>query len=75
MFLLWYDDTKKKPVEEKILEGVQRYIYRFGETPNVCLVHPSETVQASGMVIRQASYVRPNYYWIGVEAEAEQKAA
>ena len=67
MFLLWFDDTKKKPAEEKILEGVQRYVERFGETPNVCLVNPSEAVQAQGIVVRPTAYVRPNNYWIGVE--------
>ena len=75
MFLLWYDDTKKKPAEEKILEGVRRYIERFGETPNVCLVHPSEAVSAQGLMIRPTAYVRPNNYWIGVEEQAVKKKA
>ncbi len=71
MFLLWFDDTKKKPVEEKILEGVQRYVERFGQTPNVCLVNPGEAVQANGITVRPTAYVRPNNYWLGVEAASE----
>ena len=74
MYLLWYDDTKKKPTEEKILEGVQRYVERFAQTPNVCLVNPSEVVHAQGLMIRPTAYVRPNYYWIGVEKELAPKA-
>ncbi len=69
MFLLWYDDTKKKPVEAKILEGIERYIERFGETPNLCLINPSQAVQAQGIIVRPTTYVRPNNYWIGIEAE------
>lgn len=69
MYLLWYDDTKKKPTEDKILEGVQRYVERFGQTPNVCLVNPSEVILSNGITVRPASYVRPNHYWIGVETE------
>ena len=75
MFLLWYDDTKKKATEEKILEGVQRYKERFGENPNVCLVNPSQAVNAQGLIIRPTAHVRPNYYWIGVETAAARKAA
>ncbi len=75
MFLLWFDDTKKKPVEEKISEGISRYVERFGEAPNICLVNPSELVSAKGLLIRPAAYVRPNYYWIGVETESRRKAA
>ncbi len=74
MFLLWYDDTKKKPVEEKILEGIERYIERFGETPNLCLVNPSQAVQAQGIIVRPTTYVRPNNYWIGIEAEEVKRA-
>lgn len=70
MFLLWYDDTKKKSAEDKILEGVKRYVERFGETPNICLVSPSEMVQAQGLLVRPAAHVRPNNYWIGVESDA-----
>ncbi len=73
MFLLWYDDTKKKPAEEKILEGVQRYLERFGEAPNVCLVNPSEAIQAHGLLIRPTAHVRPNNYWIGVETDIKAK--
>lgn len=69
MYLLWYDDTKKKPTEDKILEGVQRYVERFGQTPNVCLVNPSEVILSNGITVRPASYVRLNHYWIGVETE------
>lgn len=70
MFLLWFDDTKKKATEDKILEGVQRYKERFGKAPNVCLVNPSEVVQTRGLTIRPTTYVRPNNYWIGVETDA-----
>lgn len=75
MYLLWFDDTKKKPTEEKILEGVQRYRERFGRAPNVCLVHPSQAVSAKGLAIRPTSHVRPNYYWIGREAAEGARAA
>lgn len=74
MFLLWYDDTKRKPVEEKIVEGIQRYVERFGETPNVCLVNPSEAVDSRVLTIRPTSYVRPNNYWIGVDTDNTKRA-
>ena len=76
MYLIWYDDTKKKATEEKILEGVERYIERFGETPNVCLVNPAQVVPAAGIDVRPTPYVRANNYWLGVErVSAPRKAA
>ena len=76
MFLIWYDDTKKKPTEAKIVEGVQRYLERFGEAPNVCLVNPSQAVSAAGLEVRPTPYVRANNYWLGVEkVEVARKAA
>ncbi|MEJ7652430.1 MAG: hypothetical protein WKH64_03275 [Chloroflexia bacterium] len=75
MFLMWFDDTKKKPVEEKILEGIERYVQRFGAAPDVCLVNPSEVVQAQGIAVRATHYVRPNHYWFGVEQPEPARAA
>ncbi len=75
MFLIWYDDTKKKPTEEKILEGVERYIERFGEPPNVCLVNPSDVVPTKGITVRPTTYVRANNYWLGVETAADVRKA
>ncbi|MFL5735626.1 MAG: hypothetical protein ACJ78Q_20915 [Chloroflexia bacterium] len=71
MFLGWFDDTPKKSVVEKIKEAVERYMVKFGEAPNVCLVSPGEVVTVDGVEVKAVEYVRPNHFWVGrVEAPA-----
>lgn len=68
MYLLWYDGDKRSPIGERIRQGMTRYLERFGEQPDLCVVNPSEQEAAESaglpLVIKTAAYVRPNYYWI-----------
>lgn len=67
MFLGWYDDTPKKSVAEKIEEAVERFVAKFGEKPNVCLVNADNVVTIDGIEVRSAPYIRPNHFWVGHE--------
>ncbi len=67
MFLGWYDDTPKKSVTEKIEEAIERFVAKFGEAPNVCLVNAENVVAIEGLEVKAAPYVRPNHFWIGRE--------
>ena len=78
MFLGWFDDTPKKSVTEKIEEAVERYVAKFGETPNVCLVNAANSTTCKGLVVKAVDYVRPNHFWVGrdesLEAEKVENA-
>ncbi|HUP28165.1 MAG TPA: hypothetical protein VM409_06990 [Chloroflexia bacterium] len=65
MFLGWFDDTRKKSAREKIEEAVERYVARFGENPNICLVNVDDMTAIDGMEVKVADYVRPNHFWVG----------
>jgi hypothetical protein len=65
MFLGWFDDTPKKSVQSKIEEAVERYIAKFGEDPNVCLVNAADTATFNNLEVRPVAYVRPNHFWVG----------
>ena len=65
MFLGWFDDTPKKSVQTKIEEAVERYIAKFGEDPNVCLVNSADAATVKNLEIRPVAYVRPNHFWVG----------
>ncbi len=67
MFLGWYDDTPKKSVKQKIEEAVERYLSKFGEEPNLCLVNASDETEYGGLKVKVVEYVRPNYFWVGRE--------
>src|SRR5690348_3283498 len=66
-FLGWFDDSAKKPVQTKIAEAVERFNYKFGFAPDVCLVHEGEEIEFPGVTIRPARHIRPNYFWVGRE--------
>ena len=65
MFLGWFDDEKKKSSAEKIEEAVERYVARFGEAPNICLVNAEDLATCDGVEVKVADYVRPNHFWVG----------
>ncbi len=67
MFLGWFDDTRKKDPAKKIEEAVERFIAKFGEKPNVCLVNEADLTTFKGLEVKVAEYVRPNHFWVGRE--------
>ncbi len=68
--LLWFDDDPRRPFEQKVEEAVERYVEKFGETPNACFVNPRslpENVHShAGVVIRAAPTVLPNHFLVGI---------
>lgn len=69
MFLGWFDDTPKKSVADKLEEAVERYVSRFGESPDLCLINEKDITTREDIEVRVVEYVRPNHFWIG-KAEA-----
>jgi hypothetical protein len=76
--LPWFDDSKKKTLEEKVDEAKAAYCAksRFaGKTPDTCFVHPSvlpegqESVQMNGVRIAARSTIPAYHLLIGVGSE------
>ena len=65
MFLGWFDDTPKKSTAEKLEEAVERYLAKFGEKPDLCLVNQKDATTYKGLDVRVVEYVRPNHFWVG----------
>ncbi|HEY0071861.1 MAG TPA: hypothetical protein VGE04_18020 [Chloroflexia bacterium] len=65
MFLGWFDDTPKKSAAEKLDEAVERYLAKFGEKPDLCLVNQKDATTHAGMEVKVVEYVRPNHFWVG----------
>ncbi len=65
MFLGWFDDTKQKSATKKIEEAVERYVAKFGEAPDICLVSQTDLTTYDGVEVKVADYVRPNHFWVG----------
>lgn len=70
--LLWYDP---RPVEIALPAAAARYVARWGQTPNVCYVHPAMTPEGKPESVNQvrvktSSLILKFHFWIGVEAVA-----
>jgi hypothetical protein len=80
MGMLWFDNDPKMDLQGKIKRAAEYYRNKYGQTPNLCFVHPcmltpeygSETRMA-GLMIRLNNAVRPNHFWIGIEAKTPEK--
>jgi len=72
--LLWFDNTPNRAIGDKIKQAVERYQVRLQRQPTVCYVNASQLgadqTEINGIAVRPAAYIRPHYFWLGVEAEA-----
>lgn len=75
MFFVWYDDTPKKPSEDKLREGIAAYIERFKIPPTLVLVNLAEQLSVPDMIVRCERTVQPNSFWIGREDGASEVSA
>lgn len=72
--LLWFDDDPRKQLQDKVLRAAAHYERKYGQTPNLCFVHPSafngngkRRVEKAGRVeIRAGRSVLPDHFWLGV---------
>ncbi len=67
MFLGWFDDTPKKSSSAKLEEALARYLAKFGEQADLCLVSAEDAPcpGAEGVEVHAVGYVRPNHFWVG----------
>lgn len=69
MYLWWFDDTPKKPIERKVEEAAAAYRERTGHGGNIALVNPDEGASLpatfAGLAVQRESYIRVNNVWIG----------
>gem|GEM_PF-1820705 len=67
-YLGWYDDDSKKTATKKIDEGIERFAFKYANTPNICLTSAREAVSEHPRIrTRAVAHLRPNYYYIGFD--------
>jgi hypothetical protein len=74
-FFIWYDDTPKKPVVEKIQEAIAAYVKRFKARPNLILVNVVDHMELADVTVRSERTVQPNSFWVGREDGADLSTA
>ena len=74
--LLWFDDDPRKQLEEKVHRAAVYYERKYGQSPNLCFVHPSllngngKTKKAGKVEIRAGRSILPDHLWLGVVESA-----
>ena len=75
LYFVWYDDSAKKPVVEKIQEAIAAYVTRFAIQPSLLLVNAADHMELTDMLVRSERTVQPNTFWLGYEEIAEVPTA
>jgi len=75
LYFVWYDDSPKKPVAEKIQEAIAAYVTRFAIQPSLLLVNAVDHMEFTNVLVRAERTVQPNTFWLGFEEIAEAPTA
>jgi hypothetical protein len=71
--MLWFDNDPKTELNLKIDRAASYYRSKYGQTPNLCFVHPSMVKDGNGRLteieVRTNRSVLPNHFWIGVKTK------
>lgn len=84
--MLWFDNDKKRDLGAKVSRAAQYYRQKYGQTPNLCYVHPAmfrsngngngkektRKMVVAGVEVRPAPFVLRNHLWIGRDDEARE---
>jgi len=64
--MLWFDDRKDIPDEQKIAAALKFYEQKYGRRPNCCYIHSSTGAEIDQtelkLRIEVSQYILPNHY-------------
>ena len=76
--MLWLDDDKQRPFEEKVSRAADYYREKYGRFPELCLVNskmldedvvsPSENKKVGRIEVQPTQTVLPHHFWLGMKA-------
>ena len=68
--MLWLDDDKQRPFEEKVSRAADYYREKYGLLPELCLVNSSmvsiENKKVGRIEVQPTQTVLPNHFWLGM---------
>jgi hypothetical protein len=69
MYLSWQDTTHKKPIEQKVKEGIEIFLQRFGIKPTIILMNEQDLKHIDGYVTQSRTYIRRNIIYLGLQEQ------
>lgn len=74
--MLWFDNDKNSTLTNKVGQAAEYYHKKYGQQPNLCLVHPrmveseAERLSPAGSVeIQPSPDILLHHFWIGVKKD------
>ena len=71
--MLWFDNDPNVEIMAKVKRAIEYYRTKYGETPDLCFVHPSmvsdENIGSSNLTLRTNTSMIPHHFWIGVQKQ------
>lgn len=70
---VWLDTDKKKSLKEKLTEGLEHYLKKFGSKPDAIFISEKESEQIEsdlkfeGIPVAVSKTVMGNHYWYSVK--------
>lgn len=73
--MLWLMSSGRT-LQENVLTAIDYYVKKYGMTPNLCLLHPSNETKDTEFPITVRPYrpILPGHLWIGVEQGKEKNS-
>jgi len=70
--MLWFDNDPQIDIRSKINRAIAYYQKKYGQTPDLCYVHPSmlpgNSIFSTGVDVQPDQMILPNHFWIGLKA-------
>ena len=67
--MLWLDDDRQRPLEEKVSRAADYYQEKYGRLPELCLVNPkmlAEEKKVGRVRVQPENTVLPHHFWLGM---------
>lgn len=74
--MLWLDDDKRRPFEEKVIRAADYYQEKYGCLPEVCLVNVKMLAaekKVGQIEVQPVKTVLPHHFWLGMKLTDDVK--
>lgn len=69
--MLWLDDNKQRPFDEKVTRAAEYYREKYGRLPELCLVNTGmldDSKKVGRVEVKPAKTVLLHHFWLGMKA-------
>ncbi len=76
MFLMWFDNDRKRSLRAKVEAAMERYQERFGSAPELILLNPAQAGAEdtiAGIPVRTTPLVSRDHFYVGTADAAERE--